>query len=186
MKKLPDVLRFSIILVILGILVGGLLPLVNEITYPIIEEKKLAAVLPLLEEVAPESDNFKDVTSQFRDRNRSIKMIFIGFDNNDTVNSVVYWVETTGYGGGAVETLVAIEVSEDAFLDVKVISAQGQTVGIGDVILTHDFNMVGAGVDENIDLIAGVTVSTTAVSQGVNFAATHFVAQKNTISGLER
>ena len=187
MKRLPDALRFSIILVVLGLLVGGLLPIINEITHPIIERNKLEAVQPMLEEIAPNSEGFKDVTSEFRDRNRNIKMVFVGFTDSSqtTVNAVIYWVEATGYGGGAVETLVAIDVTQDQFLDVIVASAQGQTPGIGDVILGYDFNMSGSSISTNVDNIAGVTVSVNAVRQAVTLASAHYGANKNTIVGLE-
>lgn len=187
MKKLPKALHYSLLLMILGVIVGSLLSLVNGFTAPIIEENKMKIIVPVLEEIVPEAKEFKMVTDKFKDRDSTIKNMFIAYSDANQAEklAVIYWVETKGYGGGSVETLIAIDLKTEKFADLQVVSTQGQTPGIGDVIETHDFKLAGKSLDSNVDNISGATYSTNAVKDAVRIASTHFKNANATIKGLE-
>lgn len=187
MKKLPKALHYSLLLMILGIIVGSLLSLVNGFTSPIIEENKMKIIIPVLEEIVPEGKEFKMVTDKFKDRDKTIKNIFIAYSDANQAEkiAVIYWVETKGYGNGAVETLVAIDLKNDKFIDLQVVSTQGQTPGIGDIIETYDFKLAGKSLDSNVDNISGATYSANAVIDAVRISSTHYKDTSAAIKGLE-
>src|SRR5690554_8101924 len=95
-------LKYGLFLLVLGVIVAGLLAIVNSITAPIIAENQLREVLPMLEEIDEDSDEFKDVTENYDDLPLSINKIFAGYkDGKD--NTIIYWTSTIGYGGGEVK-----------------------------------------------------------------------------------
>jgi electron transport complex protein RnfG len=64
MKELPKTIKYSLLLVILGIVAGGLLAYVNSITAPIIAERKDAELKEILEEYF-ECERFTDETTNY-------------------------------------------------------------------------------------------------------------------------
>lgn len=177
-------LKYGLFLLVLGVIVGGLLALVNSVTSPIIKENEVKKVLPDLQKVSPESKNFIDVSEDYT-LTKEIKKIFKDEDNN----IYVYWVSTTGYSSGNVDTLVAFNADDNKIIDTKVTIANKQTAGIGDQVLSHDFNAKGKDAQTYADLviqdlkspeyniISGATISSKAVLSGVKIASAHFLEE---------
>lgn len=183
-------LKYGLFLAILGIIVGGLLAFVNSVTAPLIAEKQIEEVLPMLKEVSKTSNTFKDVTKDFDNLPTNINKVF----EDEGKSIVVYWITTTGYAGGEIKTLVAFDIKTKKIIDTKVSSTTNQTAGIGDQVETYNFNTAGqdpqkyakANIvpgsttkadlkDAGLTFISGATVSSTGFLYGVQLASTHFL-----------
>ena len=177
-------LKYGLFLLVLGVIVGGLLALVNSVTSPIIKENEVNKVLPELKKVSPESENFVDITEDYV-LPEGIKKIFKDEDNN----IYIYWVSTTGYASGNVDTLVGFDANTKKILDARVTIANKQTAGIGDQVLNHDFKTAGKdpSIYANLDIptlkspeyeiITGATISSKAVLKGIKIASAHFLKE---------
>ncbi len=186
MSKLPKPLFYGLFLLILGIIIGGLLAGVNALTAPLIAENELEQVRPIIaEKIAPDCDKIEDATLLLGRLPSEIKKVFYAYEN-DVRTTIIYWTTTIGYNGGEVKTLTAITLADGSILNVAVSTANNQTSGIGDQILTYNFPYSGADASDyasettdsfkkgDPEIISGATVSSKAVLGGVIIAANHF------------
>ncbi|MFA5543792.1 MAG: FMN-binding protein [Bacilli bacterium] len=176
-------LKYGLFLLVLGAIIGTLLVLVNSITAPIIEEQRLEAIKETIKLVAPEVTEITDETKNIDNLPSGIINVYLSKDEK----TAIYVARTTGYAGGTVETLIAFDVTSRAIIDAKVTTADKQTAGIGDAILTHDFKLAGKSAsvyaDLNVggisspeyDIITGATISSKAVLNGVKLASANFL-----------
>lgn len=177
--------KYGLFLLILGIIVGTLLVGVNAVTSPIITKREIAAAEAAVVEIAPKAKELKNITSDYTSRVRSIKTIYQSGDNK----YVIYNVKSTGYSGGEILIIVVFDTTTSKIVGTKVTKADKQTAGIGDAIVTHDFQTEGKDASlyaninfKNLDknqfqVITGATVSSTGFLKGVNIAANHFVKE---------
>ena len=123
---LKNVLHYSIFLLVLGLLVGGILAALNAWTYPIIKERKEREVREKLEA----SFTFTSFETEgllekypLAGANASIENIYLIGQEEGQYNEVVYEVKSKGYGGdvvyflsiygtGVIGKLVVFDVSE--------------------------------------------------------------------------
>lgn len=178
-------LKYGLFLLILGIICSGLLALVNSFTAPIIEKREFEELQKVLKEVDSSSNSFEDVTDQFDNLPQSISKVFYGKKRNRD-NTVIYWTTTYGYNGGEIKVLTVIDYQDGTIKATKVTAAEKQTAGIGDLIITHDFKVIGRNVEffagknfeditsAGIEAISGATVSSKAFLEGVIIASTHY------------
>ncbi|MDD3171743.1 MAG: FMN-binding protein [Bacilli bacterium] len=179
MKHAPKSIRYSLFLLVLGIIAGILLATVNSITAPIIEERKENEIKEALQEYFT-FDRFSEVTSSYSDLDKAIEKIYIAYSSN-AISAVIYQVSTNGYGGEVI-TLIGIDMINDKIIDVKAISATNETSGIGSKVIGHDFGVSSELVsDYSFEIIAGASVSSGAVKTGVEIAATHYIANKTSL-----
>jgi electron transport complex protein RnfG len=183
-------LKYGLFLAILGIIVGGLLAFVNSVTAPLIAQKQIEEVLPMLKEVSHTTKNFKDLTKDIENLPTNVNKVFE--DEGKTI--VVYWVTTPGYGGGEIKTLVAFDILTKKIIDTKVSSTTNQTSGVGDQVETYNFNTAGQDPqkyanakiipgttkkddlkDEGLTFITRATTSSIGFLYGVKLASAHFL-----------
>ena len=177
-------LKYGLFLFVLLTIVAVLLTLVNSFTAPVIEANRMKEVSVQLKELDPDSQ-FKDLTNDYT-LPKGIDNVYGGYVNDELV-TVVYLTTTVGYSSGDVKVLTAIDVDAKKIIDTKVTLADKQTVGIGDAILTHNFQTANKKVSDYADIIpgnldspefqiiSGATVSSRAFLSGVQMAAKHFM-----------
>lgn len=178
-------LKYGLFLTILGIIVGALLVAVNSVTAPIIAEQERLKVEKAIQEIAPKAEDISEITSDFNNLSNEIIAIYQSEDEK----YVIYKTVTIGYAGGEVTTLVAFDTKTLKIVNAKVTDAKKQTAGVGDQILTHDFQVAGKAAKDyaNINVeeikggqynaISGATVSSKAYLKGVKIAAAHFLGE---------
>lgn len=182
-------IKYGLFLLVLGIIVGSLLVTVNAITAPIIEERALKDAQETISEIAPNVSDVKDVTTDYKKKDKNIKSIYQSGDDK----YAIYIVVTAGYSSGEITTIVVFDTATKKIVNSKVTKAEKQTAGIGDQVLTYDFKTAGKNAQDYADVnfkeiskdniisqynaISGATVSSRAVLQGVQIAANHFVKE---------
>ena len=177
-------IKYGLFLFVLLGIVAALLTFVNSFTAPIIAENQLKDVLIELEKF-DEDSTYKDETAKYK-LPKGLSSIYLGYVN-DELKTVVYLSSTVGYSSGQVNVLTAIDAKTNKIIGTTVTLADKQTAGIGDQILTHNFQTVDkdASVYAEIDvselgksefnIISGATVSSKAFLTGVNLAAKHYM-----------
>lgn len=170
MSKLPKPLHYSLLLIILGIIVGALLSLVNMFTAPYIRENKLKVVRPMLEELVSNADKFEVVTDQYKNIDKSIQDVYVAYVGENQTAVLLYVVTSNRYGD--IESLIGIDITTNKFINIKFI-ASSQTKGFGDVdtLNKHDFKIQGANLDVEIDAYAKASFSSKSVQDAINIAA---------------
>ncbi|MDD3348505.1 MAG: FMN-binding protein [Bacilli bacterium] len=175
MKEMPKTIKYSLFLVVLGIIAGVLLAFVNSITAPIIDARKEEELKEVLEEYF-ECDKFSDETANYS-LDKGIEKIYFGYIGNN-LTMVIYQASTNGYAGPVV-SLVGINIADDKLVDIKVASADKETSGIGSKVIGHDFNITGESInDYSFDIISGATVSSNAVKNNLVIAINHYTDNK--------
>ncbi|HQQ39815.1 MAG TPA: FMN-binding protein, partial [Bacilli bacterium] len=184
---LKNVLHYSIFLLVLGLLVGGILAALNAWTYPIIKERKEREVREKLEA----SFTFTSFETEgllekypLAGANASIENIYLIGQEEGQYNEVVYEVKSKGYGGDVVYFLSIYGTGVIGKLVVFDVS--GETPGFGSKATTHDFNVAGRSTEDFVfevgskeNYIAGSTVTSRAVDAGVTLAVEHYNKYKD-------
>ncbi|HHV14059.1 MAG TPA: FMN-binding protein [Acholeplasmataceae bacterium] len=184
---LKNVLHYSIFLLVLGLLVGGILAALNAWTYPIIKERKEREVREKLEA----SFTFTSFETEgllekypLAGANASIENIYLIGQEEGQYNEVVYEVKSKGYGGDVVYFLSIYGTGVIGKLVVFDVSSE--TPGFGSKAATHDFNVAGRSTEDFVfevgskeNYIAGSTVTSRAVDAGVTLAVEHYNKYKD-------
>ena len=182
-----NVLHYSIFLLVLGLLVGGILAALNAWTYPIIKERKEKEVREKLEA----SFTFTSFETEgllekypLAGANASIENIYLIGQEEGQYNEVVYEVKSKGYGGDVVYFLSIYGTGVIGKLVVFDVSSE--TPGFGSKAATHDFNVAGRSTEDFVfevgskeNYIAGSTVTSRAVDAGVTLAVEHYNKYKD-------
>ncbi|MBQ7888612.1 MAG: FMN-binding protein [Erysipelotrichaceae bacterium] len=160
MKK---ILHLTVFLAVVGALSAGVLSYVNNLTAPIIEAQKLAAVKESLEVLYPGA-NFSELDAE--EETGLVTGAYLAEGKG-----YIYKVSVTGYNASTpIEFMISI--SMEGKVDGFVVLAQQETSGIGSRVATDEFKnmVVGKGVNDTISTLSGATVSSTAVVKGINAA----------------
>lgn len=160
MKK---ILHLTVFLAVVGALSAGVLSYVNNLTAPIIEAQKLAAVKESLEVLYPGA-NFSELDAE--EETGLVTGAYLAEGKG-----YIYKVAVTGYNASTpIEFMISI--SMEGKVDGFVVLAQQETSGIGSRVATDEFKnmVVGKGVNDTISTLSGATVSSTAVVKGINAA----------------
>jgi Na+-translocating ferredoxin:NAD+ oxidoreductase RnfG subunit len=139
-------------LLALGIVCGLILAGVNSITAPVIAENERQAKLLILGEFY----NVDDYAIEIVTMSGAIDSVFfLKNKTNNNLEKAVYSVRAYGYQS---DIVMLIAVNNDLTIDQYKVVSQGETAGIGDVIVGYDFGMAGENV-ANLDAFAGPTAS---------------------------
>lgn len=140
---------------------GGLLAFVNSITAPIIENQGIQKELKTLEILFPNRE-FTEV--EYTDES----LLVIGAFKTDS-EEYAYKISNRGYGG---EIVYMIGVDTNNEITGYTVISSKETKGIGDKIEQDDFvnSIIGSKINSNFDTIAGSTISSTAVIDGISSA----------------
>ena len=182
-------IKYGLILCILGVLVGTLLSIVNAVTKPRIDKIEENKVMNLLKSYNENYDwNDYDITSQVKNKDDQISNVYVG--RVDGVEKVrIYKVQTTGYSSGAIITLIFIE--ENVIKKVSIVSASGQTKGVGSKVEDDKYLDIYIGKQcseynndlatnhnsKSVDVISGATVSSRGVITAVIIACTQHLKE---------
>ena len=165
---MQKIVKLVVFLALISGLSGMCLSLVNDVTKPIIDEQKLAAVKVSLNELYSGSE-FEEISGAVADT--AIQNIY----KVDGGEGYVYKVGVTGYGG---EVTYLVGINKDAsYQGFIALTYDGETSGFGTRIADEEFGSQFTGsIDDGVDTLSGATITSTAVVKGVNQVVDHFNA----------
>lgn len=185
-----DIVKLAVFLLITSGVAGLGVGYVNTLTGPLIEEQILKAKIASFKEVYPQSDEVKDETANYLkpDKKSLLKEVNIAYRKGAPAGAL-YTVETKGYSG-PITLLAGFDIASGRLTAIKVLS-QTETPGLGakakDKFFQDRFRDKNATtplevsklapVKENqIQAITASTITSKAVTKGVNAAREHFMA----------
>jgi electron transport complex protein RnfG len=192
-----DILKLGLFLLLVAGVAGAALSYVNGLASPLIAQQILQNKLDSFKEVYPQSDKVVDeTTSYLKDAHDPvIKEVNIAYRNGVPVG-VIYAVETKGYSG-PISVLAGFDIASARITAIKVLS-QRETPGLGAKATESKFRdrYKDKGTDlalevsktppvkENqVQAITASTITTKAITKGVNGAREHFIA--HFVKGLQ-
>ena len=166
---MQKIFKLVVFLALISGLSGMCLSLVNDVTKPIIEEQKLAAVKANLE-ILYSGASFEEASGAVADT--SIQNIY----KVNGGEGYVYKVGVTGYGG---EVTYLLGINDDgSYQGFIALTYDGETSGFGTRIAEEEFTSQfnGSSIDDGVDTLSGATITSSAVVKGVNQVVDHFNA----------
>ncbi|HEY8464423.1 MAG TPA: RnfABCDGE type electron transport complex subunit G [Bacillota bacterium] len=180
-----DYVRFSVVLAVISAVAGGLLALVNSFTEPKISAYQALAEANAYRQVLPAADRFESLPAdqlakvQQNPDTAGIQDIKVGTKADQPVGWV-YKVATYGYSSD-IQLLVGIGV--DAKVGGVYLLSQNDTPGLGAKIAEADFieqsaiqqaqpqhDLKVSKDGGQVQAVAGATISSRAVTRGINQA----------------
>jgi H+/Na+-translocating ferredoxin:NAD+ oxidoreductase subunit G len=183
-------LRLGLILFIITALTGLILGAANSVTAGPIAETAAKAKQAAMKEILPKADEFKEVENKSND---TILEVNAGYKNNEIVGYALK-VAPKGYGG-AVQMMVGIS-NEGTIGGIKILS-HSETPGLGANAPKPKFSgqfanksiskqlqvkKGKASKDNEIQALTGATITSRAVTGGVNNAIDFYKSELNTDS----
>jgi electron transport complex protein RnfG len=185
-----DIIKLSLFLLLVAGVAGAGLSYVNGLASPLIEKQILQNKIDSFKEVYPRSDKVENESAtHLKDpHDPALKEVNIAY-RNGVPAGILYAVETKGYSG-PISILAGFDIASAKVTAIKVLS-QRETPGLGAKAKESlfqdrykDKNAAAAlevtktaPVRENqIQAITASTITTKAVTKGVNAAREHFIA----------
>lgn len=185
-----DIFKLSLFLLTVAGLAGAGLSYVNSLAGPLIEKQILQSKIDSFKEVYPQADKVEDESALYlKDRHDPVvKEVNIAY-RSGTPAGVIYAVETKGYSG-PISILAGFDIATARISAIKVLS-QRETPGLGAKAKEDKFQdryrdksaasalevTKVAPVRENqVQAITASTITSKAVTLGVNAAREHFNA----------
>ncbi len=181
--------KYFLLMLILGIFISLSLSLINELTFPLIEEQKIKRVEQSLYKVDNVNKWIIGESLININDDEKIDSVFISIDENQNNKIIAYYLITNGYSNGKIESLVFLDYEKKIILSVDIIHIENQTKGIGSLI-QDDPNYVNCFKNmkiskyindninkhnsESIDIISGATISSRGVVEAVILACNNF------------
>lgn len=176
-------------LLVISAVASFLLAGTNQITAPVIEERNIQANNELRQSVLPDATEFKQIdASEFDGKGNGLVVeAYEGLNGSENVG-YTFKAIPSGYGG-AIEVIIGI--STDGTITGVDIGTMSETAGLGAKAKDEAFNgqydgkktdkplevaKGSASGDNQILAISGATISSTAVTNGVNAAIDVFNA----------
>ena len=166
-KKMNSSLKSLVVLLSICLIVAVLMAAIHALTAPKIEAANKAAEEEALRAVLSEASEFKKLEGEYPE---SVTALYEG------VGGVGYvaMLEAKGYdSSNPIKIAVGFDAN-GAILAVKVISATGETSGIGTKVTGEDFLAQFIGKDsslDGVDTISGATISSSAFRNAVRDAS---------------
>ena len=185
-----DIIKLSLFLMLVAGVAGAGLSYVNGLTGPLIEKQILQQKIDGFKEVYPESDRVENESQKYLNAPHSplLKEVNLAYSGTAPAG-VIYAIESKGYSGPIV-LLAGFDIATAKLTAVKVLS-QRETPGLGAKAQERPFQdrykgkdlavplevSKGAPAKENqIEAITASTITSKAVTVGVNAAREHFLA----------
>ncbi len=184
-----EVVKLGLFLLITCAIVGLGVSYTNALTAPIIAESERLAQEQGLMEVYSDAEEIKDETEKYLGSEDSVlKQVNVAYKAGKAVG-VIYTVESKGFGGN-IKTLVGFDITSNTITSIKVLS-HSETAGLGakatEPWFAERFQGKSASTDlevvknapqgENeVQAITAATITSKAVTSGVNEARNHFQA----------
>ena len=174
------VLRLALTLLIISAVTAGLLAYVNSITAPVIEQLNVQKQIDAMAAVVPDADTAEQI--EYTDPNGVVLEVY------QTASAYAVKVAAPGGFGGSIEMMVGVD-AEGNVLGISIIN-HSETAGLGAVAAENTSKGEGfrnqfigqsgsVAVTKDggtIEAITGATITSRAVSTGVN-AALNCVAE---------
>jgi H+/Na+-translocating ferredoxin:NAD+ oxidoreductase subunit G len=185
-----DIIKFGTFLLIVSGVAGLGVGYVNSLTSPLIAQQILQRKIDSFKEVYPRADRVENETARYLKGNHDpmVKEVDIAY-RGDSPAGVIYGVETKGYGG-VISLLAGFDIASGKITAIKVLN-QKETPGLGakakEKFFQDRYRDKSAAaplevtktepVRENqIQAITASTITSKAVTRGVNAAREHFAA----------
>lgn len=174
--KSPGIIKTGIILFLITGIAALILASVNSVTAPMITANETEKQMTAMTTVLPEADKFEELTEDIKSEN--VLGIYAGKKDKKTVGYAVL-VESMGYGG-AISMVVGVD--KDNKITGIDITSQSETPGLGANCSNEEFKNQFIGKtseitvvknnakDNQIDAITSATITSKAVTNGVNIA----------------
>jgi len=171
-NDIKEILKIGLILFLITAVSATLLAAVNTLTSPIIEANNQAKRYEAMKKVMPGAENFEKV--EFLDEGLSVTEVYSAFGMG-----YVVLAEPKGYGG-AISLVVGVD--DELTVTGIDITNQSETPGLGANCQKPDFMgqfkgktsgitvVKGTATGNQIDAITSSTVTSKAVTKGVNDA----------------
>lgn len=196
-RIIKDTIAITVITLVSGLLLG----VVNDITAGPIAKQQAAAKEAAYKEVFADADTFETVSSgedadleAYLDENgfkgQDINEVMLAKDSSGAEIGYAFTVTTKeGYGG---DIQFAMGIQDDGTLNGISILSIGETAGLGMRATTDEFKnqfkdrnvekftytKTGATQDDEIDALSGATITTNAMTNGVNAGLCTFRYEK--------
>ena len=196
-RIIKDTIAITVITLVSGLLLG----VVNDITAGPIAKQQAAAKEAAYKEVFSDADTFETVSSgedadleAYLDENgfkgQDINEVMLAKDSSGAEIGYAFTVTTKeGYGG---DIQFAMGIQDDGTLNGISILSIGETAGLGMRATTDEFKnqfkdrnvekftytKTGAAADDEIDALSGATITTNAMTNGVNAGLCAFRYEK--------
>lgn len=174
-ENIIEILKIGFILFLITAVSAGLLAAVNAKTAPIISENKRLQQQEAMKIVLPKADSFDETNFISEKMDKSVTAVYKG--NNDS--GYVVMASPVGYGG---EILIAVGVTKDLKVSGISVISQAETAGLGAKCTNEEFTSQyigksanitvakGNATDNQINAISSATITSKAVTSGVNAA----------------
>lgn len=179
MKKddILSVIKVGITLCLITAVSALILAVVNSYTAPVIAENTLKKQELAMKKVVPMAKTFSEI--EFSVKEKTVKSIYEGKTEAGEIVGYAIMVSSYGYGG---EISMAVGVDNDLKVTGVDIITQSETAGLGAKCTKKEFKDQFIGKTENIkvskngakdneiDAISSATITSQAVTSGVNSA----------------
>ena len=159
------IVKLAVFLGLVSAIAGGALAAVNNVTAPIIDQKKAAQSQGALLEIFPDA-TFSEV--EFKDETGIILSVYRAENKG-----YVFEMKNAGYNTSEpLEFMLGIDDNGN-YVGYKVTVNQ-ETSGLGSRVSDDEFknSIVGKTIDDEIDTLSGATLSSRAIISGINAAKT--------------
>nr|WP_122013125.1 RnfABCDGE type electron transport complex subunit G [Maliibacterium massiliense] len=168
------VLRLGLICLIAALVLGG----VYAITKDPIEQQRLAANNEARRIIMKDASDFKLLDLEAFEGDADVLEVAQALSGGDVIG-YTFSVMTTGYGG---DMQLMVGISSDGNVTGVHVGTNAETAGVGSKVTEDDFKGQFAGksaaqaleVGSDINAITGATVSSRAVTKGVNAAIAYY------------
>lgn len=185
-----DIIKLSIFLLIVAGVSGAGLSYVNDMTGPLIEKQILQNKIDSFKEVYPLSDRVENesATHLKSPYDPALKEVNIAYRGGEPAG-IIYAVETKGYSG-PISILAGFDIATGKITAIKVLN-QRETPGLGakakesffqdrykdkNAAAALEVTKTAPTRENQIQAITASTITTKAVTKGVNAAREHFIA----------
>lgn len=179
--------KLGIILFAITAICAGLLGFINSVTLPIIQTQKETTKQEAMKQIMAEATEFKAC----EESSEEILELYAGLKDGEYVGAVAK-IMPNGYGGG-IEMMVG--VSSEGIITAIQILAHTETPGLGANATAESFVgqynnqkaplkvVKGVAAEGEIAAITGSTITSDAVTRGVNTAAEYIITHQTEIMG---
>ena len=181
-------LKLGLFLCLVAAIAGLAIAYVHQFTQPLIDQQLLEEKLRSFREVFSQAEEIIDETEKYLPEDPVIAEVNTVYQQDKLVG-VIYTVEPVGYNG-RIQLLAGFEITTPKITAIKILQ-QSETPGLGDQVqksfftdrfrnkgISQDLQVVNREPlqDNQILAITSATISSQAVTDGVNAARRHFKA----------
>lgn len=181
-----EVIKYGIILFVITAVSTGIVSAIFNITNPIIEKQKIEKDNAARTSILPSAKEFEKVEQDF---GGNILEVYKGLDGSETVGYTIKTI-AKGYGG---DIEITTGISSDSKISGVSLGTMSETPGLGAKAKDEAFisQYTGKEVkeikviknavpkDDEISAIAGATITSNAVTSGINEAISIFENELN-------